>query len=224
MSRRRTAKAPGKGVVVLAGESSNDRRILAAFIKALHPELARTVVLTEISDPVRLRKKSGSELATAAGILVNKARGKAKLKKGDLVGIAIHEDMDACPGPAYDNARRMVSSALTNAAGSCESVYALAAAESEAWLLLFPDAFPLHRPSWKLPASWEGRDTARRQKPKEDLEAELNSPRFRESDGPEIATKALEHGLIEQPKGTNRSYSEFASDLGAWSVPSPGRR
>ncbi|EKX63294.1 hypothetical protein PV416_16095 [Streptomyces ipomoeae] len=219
MSRRSTAKAPGKGIVVLAGESSNDRRILASFIKAVHPDLASAVLLTEITDPVRLRKKTDAELATAAGILMNKARGKAKLKNGDLVGIAVHEDMDACPGPAYDSARRAVSSALAKAAGACESVYALAAAESEAWLLLFPDAFTLHRPSWKVPASWQGKDTGRRRTPKEDLEAEFGSPRFRESDGPEIAAKALAQGLLTQPRGSNRSYSEFVLDLSKWPVP-----
>ncbi|MGW0841207.1 hypothetical protein ACWD26_13730 [Streptomyces sp. NPDC002787] len=219
MSRRSTAKVSGRGIVVLAGESSNDRRILASFIKAVHPELASAVLLTEITDPVRLRKKTGPELATAAGTLVNKARGKAKLKNGDLVGIAVHEDMDACPGPAYDSARRAVSSALDKAAGACEAVYALAAAESEAWLLLFPDAFALHRPSWKLPDSWQGKDTGRRRTPKEDLEAVFGSPRFRESDGPEIASKALVQGLLTQPKGSNRSYSEFVSDLSAWPVP-----
>ncbi|MER0246787.1 hypothetical protein AAHZ94_33430 [Streptomyces sp. HSW2009] len=219
MSRRGALANRGRGVVVLAGESSNDRRILAAFIRGLHPRLSDAVLLTEITDPVRLRRKTGVELAATAGTLVRKARGKAKLKKGDLVGIAVHEDMDACPGPAYDKARRAVSSALSDAAGGSESVYALAAAESESWLLLFPGAFPLHRPSWKLPASWEGRDTGRRQTPKEDLEAVLSGPRFRESDGPDIALQALAHGLFRRPNGANRSYTEFAADLCAWSVP-----
>ncbi|GAA2640937.1 hypothetical protein GCM10010307_41700 [Streptomyces vastus] len=135
------------------------------------------------------------------------------------MGIAVHEDMDACPGPAYDSARRTVSVALAKASGACSSVYALAAAESEAWLLLFPDAFPLHRPPWKIPASWRGKDTGRRQTPKEDLATELQCPRYRETDGPEIASKALAHGLINEPTGSNRSYSEFVADLAKWPVP-----
>ncbi|MFI1565012.1 hypothetical protein ACH4ZX_18500 [Streptomyces sp. NPDC020490] len=218
MRRGGAVKDSAKGIVVLAGESANDRRILASLIKGLHPTLAAEVMLTEITDPVRLRKKTGEELATAANVLVNKARGKARLKKGSLVGVFVHEDMDAPPGPAYDSARRNVSAALARAAGSSESVYALAAAESEAWLLLFPEAFTLYRTSWKLPTSWQGKDTGRRRTPKEDLEAELRSPRFRETDGPEIASKALAHGLLSEPKGTNRSFSEFALDLSAWPV------
>ncbi|MFI0261452.1 hypothetical protein ACH4OW_20720 [Streptomyces sp. NPDC017056] len=156
-------------------------------------------------------------------MLVGKARGKAKLKAGDFVGIAVHEDMDACTGPGYDSVRRAVSSALAKAAGASSSVYALAAAESEAWLLLFPDAFSIYRPSWKIPAQWKGKDTGRRKNPKEDIEAELIRPRFRESDGPEIANAALGHGLLTSPDGSNRSYSEFVRDLATWPVPRRGR-
>ncbi|MEO3972470.1 hypothetical protein [Streptomyces sp. CAU 1734] len=224
MSRRRLAKPPGKGVVVLAGESANDRRMLAAFIKAVHPDLAAAVTLTEITDPVRLRKKTGVELATAASVLVRKARGKAKLKSAEFVGIAVHEDMDACPGPEYDTTRPIVCAALARAADAASSVYALAAAESEAWLMLFPDAFSLHKPSWSLPPHWRSRDTGRRQNPKEDLAAELTSPRFRESDGPEIAATALAHGLLTEPSGSNRSYTEFVADLRKWEIPRTTRR
>ncbi|MFF9346821.1 hypothetical protein [Streptomyces sp. NPDC014734] len=193
--------------------------MLATFIKAAHPGLAESVALTEITDPVRLRKKSGAELTTAAGILVNKARGKARLKAGEFVGIAVHEDMDTCPGPAYDSARKAVSAALAKAAGAASSVYALAAAESEAWLLLFPGAFTLHRPAWKIPAAWQGKDSGRRQTPKEDLEGILTSPRFRESDGPEIVSAALKQGLLAKPSGTNRSYQEFLADISSWNIP-----
>ncbi|MEU5368224.1 hypothetical protein ABZ362_04380 [Streptomyces sp. NPDC005951] len=224
MSRRRIPKPLGRGIVVLAGESANDRRMLAAFIKAAHPALAAAVTLTEITDPVRLRKKSGAELTTAAGALVSKARGKARLKAGEFVGIAVHEDMDACPGPAYDAARRAVSTALGKAVGDSSSVYALAAAESEAWLLLFPEAFTLHRASWKIPTTWQGKDSGRRQTPKEDLEGLLTSPRFRESDGPEIVSAALAHGLLTEPKGANRSYQEFVADIRDWQVPRPSGR
>ncbi|MCX4674750.1 hypothetical protein OG413_05335 [Streptomyces sp. NBC_01433] len=193
--------------------------MLAAFIKSAHPELAATVTLTEITDPVRLRKKSGVDLSTAAGTLVNKARGKARLKNGAFVGIAVHEDMDSCPGPAYDIVRKAVSNALDKATGASSSVYALAAAESEAWLLLFPKAFTICRPSWKIPATWQGKDSGRRQTPKEDLEAVLTSPRFRESDGPEVVAAALKHGLLAEPKGSNRSYQEFVADISNWEVP-----
>ncbi|MFH8882036.1 hypothetical protein [Streptomyces californicus] len=224
MSRRRTQKSPSRGIVVLAGESANDRRMLAAFIKAAHPALASAVTLTEITDPVRLRKKAGPDLATAASTLVSKARGKARLKCGEFVGIAVHEDMDACPGPAYDAARTAVSSALDKAAGPASSVYALAAAESEAWLLLFPGAFTLHRASWTIPASWKGKDSGRRRTPKEDLEALLTRPRFRESDGPEIVSAALRQGLLGKPEGSNRSYQEFLADIRGWEVPRPPAR
>ncbi|MCK1795204.1 hypothetical protein MTQ01_04105 [Streptomyces sp. XM4193] len=218
MSRRQIGSA-GRDVVVLAGESANDRRILAAFIRAAHPELASSVALAEITDPVRLRRKVGADLATAASTLASKARGKARLKGGQLVGLVVHEDMDSGTGPDYDAARRTVSHALTRAAGAASSVYALAAAESEAWLLLFPRAFSLYRASWSIPAAWKGKDSGRRQNPKEDLAAVLLKPRFRESDGPEVAEIALRHGLLAKPEGTNRSHQDFVADISRWSVP-----
>lgn len=150
---------------------------------------------------------------------MSKARGKARLKAGEFVGIAVHEDMDACPGPAYDTARKAVSAAPAKASGASPSVYALAAAESEAWLLLFPEAFTLYRSSWRIPATWQGKDSGRRQTPKEDLEGLLTSPRFRESDGPEIASAALTKGLLAEPKGSNRPYQEFITDISGWRVP-----
>ncbi|AWL39098.1 MULTISPECIES: hypothetical protein [unclassified Streptomyces] len=198
--------------------------MLAAFIKAAHPRLAASVTLTEITDQVRLRKKTGAELETAARTLVGKARGKAHLKAGEFVGIAVHEDMDACPGPAYDTARKAVSAALSKATGTCSSAYALAAAESEAWLLLFPEAFTLYRPSWKIPAKWQGRDSGKLRNPKEDLEGLLVHPRFMERDGPEIVAKALGQGLLASPQGSNRSYEEFIADISDWTVSQPPKR
>ncbi|MGX9227507.1 hypothetical protein ACWV95_17105 [Streptomyces albus] len=46
----------------------------------------------------------------------------------------------------------------------------------------------------------------------------LKNPRYRESDGPEIASKALAHGLLAEPDGSNRSYSDFIADLSGWPV------
>ncbi|WP_233580542.1 hypothetical protein [Streptomyces triticirhizae] len=128
--------------------------------------------------------------------------------------------MDDCVGPAYDSVRRAVSSVLARESDGAETVYALAAAESEAWLLLFPDAFPLHRPSWRIPRQLQGKDTGRRKNPKEELGSVLANPSFRESDGPEILARGLANGLLDKPNGSNRSYSEFVGDLTRWRVPS----
>ncbi len=70
----------------------------------------------------------------------------------------------------------------------------------------------------ELPAQWKGKDTGRRRTPKEDIEAVLARPHFRESDGPEIVNEALRQGLLDRPDGSNRSYSEFVRDLTAWPV------
>ncbi|KAB8171134.1 hypothetical protein FH609_000350 [Streptomyces sp. 3MP-14] len=193
--------------------------MLAALIRAAHPQLAEAVTLTEITDQVRLRKKSGPDLSRAVGALVRKAFGKARLKEGVLAGIVIHEDMDDCVGPSYDSVRRAVSAVLARESDGVSTVYALAAAESEAWLLLFPDAFPLHRPTWRIPKQLQGKDTGRRRNPKEDLMSVLKNPSFRESDGPEVLARGLANGLLDKPNGSNRSYNEFIGDLTRWEIP-----
>jgi hypothetical protein len=116
----------------------------------------------------------------------------------------------------YAAARKRVTAALDQRCGALESALALAAWESEAWLLLFPDAFPQVRRRWKVPAKLRAKDCGRLKEPKEELKRNLGSPQFRESDGPEIARAALQHGLLASPVGTNQSYDDFLDDLDAW--------
>ncbi|MFD8120677.1 hypothetical protein ACFV3T_06120 [Streptomyces albidoflavus] len=219
MSRRGGSRPPSRGIIVLAGESSNDRRLLASFIRANHPELLATATMTEITDQVRLRKKTGPELAHAADTLVRKARGKAKLKSGPFVGIAVHEDMDAPTGPDYTAVRQAVSAAPPRPLPPCTRSRRR---NRRRGFCCSPTRSPCTAPPWRVPAQWRGRDTGRRSKPKEDLEAEFRQPPFRESDGPEIVKKALDQGMLSAPCGTNRSYTDFIADLAAWQV--PGRR
>ncbi|MEU3091020.1 hypothetical protein ACWCQ0_28610 [Streptomyces massasporeus] len=61
----RASRAPERGVIVLAGEDQNDCEILAALIRAHRPDLSAAAKLIRINDPVRLRRKSGPDLAAA---------------------------------------------------------------------------------------------------------------------------------------------------------------
>lgn len=104
---------------------------------------------------MRLKKKTGCELATAVGTLVGKVRGKALQQRGPLVGLAVHEDLDGFTDNRYRTVRKTLSEELSRQS-PCDAALALAAWESEAWLLLFPAAFAHVRPRWKVPAQLRG--------------------------------------------------------------------
>ncbi|EYT83892.1 hypothetical protein CF54_04560 [Streptomyces sp. Tu 6176] len=203
-------------MIVLAGEDQNDCEIMAALIRAHRPDLGATAKLVRINDPVRLRRKSGLDLAAAVKVLVGKARAKAVQRKAQLVGFAVHEDLDGYTDSDYGRVRAAVADELARQCAGLHTALALAAWESEGWLLLFPDAFPHVRPKWKVPAQLRGKDSGRIKEPKEELKRRLGSPTFRESDGPLVAREALTHGLITAPEGRNDSYSDFVRDLAGW--------
>ncbi|MDI3389103.1 hypothetical protein QIS99_23320 [Streptomyces sp. B-S-A8] len=202
-------------MIVLAGEDENDCKILAEVVRAHHPGLGDAKIV-RINDPVRLKKKTGGDLESSVRSLVGKAKGKALQQRGRLVAFAVHEDLDGYTDDRYRSVRRTVTAEL-NRQCPADSAYALAAWESEGWLLLFPDAFPHVRPKWKIPAQLRGKNTGLIDDPKGKLRHTLKSPPFRESDGPLIAQEAAKRGLLTAPVGQNRSHADFLADLGNWS-------
>lgn len=212
----RVPKGQGRGVIVLAGEDQNDCQILAELIRAHRPDLSETAKLVRINDPVRLRRKSGAELAAAVRTLAGKARAKALRERAELLGFVVHEDLDGYADAGYDRIRKALADELARQCPQFHTALALAAWESESWLLLFPDAFPHVRPRWKVPGRLLDKDTGRIRDAKEELKRGLGLPVFRESDGPAVAREALARRLIPSPRGSNRSYDDFVGDLAGW--------
>lgn len=183
---RRASRAPERGVIVLAGEDRNDCEILAALIRAHRPDLGAAAKLVRINDPVRLRRKSGPVLTAAVGALVGKARAKERQQQAELLGFIVHEDLDGYAAQ-YDRIRNTLTAEFARQSPQSRTALALAAWESEGWLLLFPDAFPHVRPRWKVPAPLLDKDTGRVKGTKEELKRGLGLPVFRKSDGPAVA-------------------------------------
>jgi hypothetical protein len=212
----RASRAQERGVIVLAGEDQNDCEILAALIRAHRPDLGAAAKLVRINDPVRLRRKSGPDLAAAVKALAGKARAKARQQRSELLGFVVHEDLDGYTDAQYDRIRKTLADEFARQCQEFRTAVALAAWESEGWLLLFPEAFPYVRPRWKVPDRLLDKDTGRLKDAKEELKRGLGLPVFRESDGPTVAREALKHRLIPSPRGNNRSYADFVGDLTGW--------
>lgn len=212
MSRRKSGKASfDKAVIVIAGEDANDRKALEVLVRKHRPGLRGKLV--HISDPVRIKAATGANLTKRIRAVVNKAKGRAARDRAQLSGIIVHEDLDAPTGPQYVHERRRLADALAQHS-PCGTALALAAEETEAWLLLFPDAFPRVHPGWKVPPQLRAKDTGTVKDPKELLQKKLGSPVYRESEAPAIMRAAQEAGLLGSPSGVNQSYRDFVTDLG----------
>ncbi|MGW7284780.1 hypothetical protein ACWGH4_04670 [Streptomyces sp. NPDC054847] len=197
-------------MIVLAGEDSNDCRAVEVLIRELRPDLPGKLV--RISDPVRLKTATGDNLTERICTVIKKAKGRAARDRARLEGIVIHEDLDAPTGPSYEVVRRRIADALKRHS-PCGAALALAAEETEAWLLLFPDAFPSVHPGWSVPAQMRGRNTGKLRSPKELLQRKLGNPTYRESEAPTIMAAAQTAGLLDRPTGSNPSYADFVADL-----------
>lgn len=198
-------------MIVIAGEDANDRKALEVLVREHRPTLKSELV--HINDPVRIKTATGTNLTKRIRTVVNKARGRAVRDGARLSGIIVHEDLDAPTGPNYAAVRRRIAGALAEHS-PCGSVLALAAEETEAWLLLFPDAFPRVHRGWRIPSQLRGKNTGTVKDPKELLQKRLGSPVYRESEGPGIMREAHRAGLLDRPVGTNQSYTDFVADLG----------
>ncbi|MET7373442.1 hypothetical protein [Micromonospora arida] len=169
--------------------------------------------LVEINDPVRLlRAKSHGELTGRVRTLASKAKARAKLERAELACVFVHEDLDRPDGPEYVEARHRVQTALDATFGNAH--YVLSVAEVEAWLLLFPDALTGTVSSWKVPQQYRNRDTGMLGDPKQILMRNVSGSarRYRESDAPDVLAKAVALGRLDQPAGTNHSWSQLRAD------------
>lgn len=211
-------KAPKEGghpqLIVVAGESSNDREAITHLVRARLVSFAGKVAT--INDPVALKDATGTNLASRVGKLVQKAKAAAAKEKAELYGLAMHLDLDDVSNSRYDAVRAKLQAEFGT---RCPVPLALALAtwETEGWLLLFPDAFPKVHQAWKVPQQLRGKDTAQIRNPKEELQHRLGSPRYRESDSPAVVRAAVQLGQApSKPVGSNRSYRDFLDDLGTW--------
>jgi hypothetical protein len=204
-------RATRKPVIVLAGEDANDRACLRIVLENLCPEAKGRLV--EINSSVRLREAGPARLKERIGTLARLARARARREDAELAGVLVHEDFDRIDGDEYDATRGRVQDALTSALGP--AYYALAVEEVEAWLLLFPAAFPATVAAWTVPPVLRNRDTGLIADPKSVITRKVCAAgrRYRESDAATVLGRAAELGLLDQPVGSNRSWLRLRDDI-----------
>ncbi|MFE6864935.1 hypothetical protein ACFVFS_00085 [Kitasatospora sp. NPDC057692] len=201
-------------IIVVAGESTNDREALTHLVRA-HLR-AFTGKVASINDPVALKDATGTNLSSRVTKIVQKAKALAAKEKADLHGLAMHLDLDDVSRRSYDAVRAKLRAEF---ADRCPAPLALALAtwETEGWLLLFPDAFPEVHAGWTVPQQLRNRDTAQIRNPKEELQRRLGKPPYRESDSQTVVQAAVRLGHAPaKPTGSNHSYRDFLDDLTAW--------
>ncbi|MDX2524093.1 hypothetical protein [Streptomyces europaeiscabiei] len=198
---------------MVAGEDPNDCKVLQHLIPALYPGSCPEVKF--MRKPVRLARAQATlsprlqEIRRFAQGLADKAR---------LAGVVIHVDFDAVADEKYDSVRRRITEEMRGAFKECcPSALALSAYEMEAWLMLFPEAFPKVKPGWQLKEAERRRDLGQIMKAKEHLTKSLGKPPYSESHAPKIMEEAVKGGHVTaRPTGNNRSFRDFADELADW--------
>ncbi|MGV9697292.1 hypothetical protein ACWDTR_16265 [Streptomyces sp. NPDC003470] len=208
----KTARGRQRSVIVVAGEGNYDREVLRHLVPALHPGGCPEVI--NMKKPIRLARAQ-AKLSPRLEEIKRFALGVAD--KAKLAGVVIHVDLDGVADETYDKLRRRITEEMRATFRDCPSALALAAYEIEAWLMLFPEAFPKVRPGWRLREADCRRDLARLERAKEHLVRHLGKPPYRESDAPTIMQAAVKGGHVTtRPAGNNRSFRDFADDMSVW--------
>lgn len=204
---RRATRRP---IVVVAGESANDREVLRCFLEEFCPEMRGRIVF--LNDKVPLRDAGEENLKKRVARFAAQVRAKAARERASIAAVFVHEDLDEVDSGRYDVVHERVQRALARELEY--AYYVLAVWEIEAWLLLFPEEVAAFATRWQVPASRRGRDTGRFQDPKRIFKEEISraGTTYRESDAPAIANRIIAHEALSSQSGSNRSYEAFRSD------------
>lgn len=197
--------------MLIFGESENDTNALKAFLEGLGVSDGLDVVAHR--QPQVLIKDATTRSAPARADAITAVVDAAMVDR-DIVAVFAHEDCDAVE-PAHVDLAAKIEAAF--AAKGYDFVFAATPAwEMETWLMQWPDALALYRPSWRDVSGYSGRNVGMIANAKEDLTRSLRPGRgrtrdYRESDAPAIARVVASQGWTRSPRATSGSWSAFVS-------------
>jgi hypothetical protein len=207
----------GAGVVVIFGESDNDRKAIATLVRALCPK-ARTKIAR--SPLVLIKDASSADAPSRADRVAAAVRG---IQAREAVKCVLaHEDADATE-PGHVSVAERIERTLQNA-GTPGKVHAVVPAwEIEAWWFMWPETVATCYERWVAPrtSTPPGRienakeRLARAVRPSQLTAAERKRfPEYRESDSIKIAEAIAVEGTADKPvKGLSRSYDRFRASV-----------
>lgn len=200
--RRRAA------VVLVFGESENDRRAIRHLVHGLRPDLKGKVqerrsplVLMKGALPERSRENA-DEIAVLA---------KAAARHDEVLAVLAHQDCDEVE-PAHETVATKIETELEGA-GCPNPIGVTPAWEIETWWLVFPEAVGKVVKGWRDPDDWIGKDVGTVRDSKEALRRAVRprarrpaSPRdYEERDSIGVAENIAVDGLLASFKDGRRS-------------------
>lgn len=206
-----------QAVILVFGESDNDRKAIAALVRALCPGVYVRVLPRP---PMLLKNARPNTVPHLAERLAAAARAAAV--RNDVRCVLAHEDADAIE-PAHEAVAQRIERALA-AAGTPGTVHAVVPAwETESWWFLWPDLVGGCYPSWQRPAVATPPGQIR--EAKERLAKAVRPagmskhdrarfPDYRESDSIRIAQAVEASGRVDEPtRGSCQSFDRFRESV-----------
>lgn len=210
------ARGKGKGVsrkrakrklVIIFGENENDTKAIASFLRGLISD-ANLLIEARKRPPVLIKDADPEDYPSRTRQI--RAIIEAARVDHDVIAIFAHEDCDQVED-AHLALEAKIKVALADGRHAVEA--AVPAWEIEAWLMQWPDAFPLHVPSWRSIAQYKGRRVGLIVDAKEELARSLkpvNGGReYRESDSSIIADIVRARGWVRDPQARSDSFQKF---------------
>ena len=208
MSRKRRRRAKKRRPVVLVfGESENDRSALRHLLLALRDDCPK--VETRRRPMVLIKGRKRAEQRKAASSLAEVVR--ADRARRDVRLVVVHEDADAVE-PADEQLADDMLAVLSEE--GLPAVPAVPAWEMEAWWYQWPDAVLAVNSKWRHP-NRQGRHVGKLERAKERLVQDLRPKKqrtrdYEESDSPEIAKHVREQGTVDTLAARSDSWTRFA--------------
>lgn len=208
-ARRTTVKRRKK--VLVFGESDNDTKAIAAFLRGVWPDVDWTIEARR-RPPILIKDASPESIpdrvATVAALI------DVESVDSDVIAVFAHEDCDAVE-PAHLALAQKIEEAFRSRGYEVRAV--APAWEMETWLMQWPDSFPAVVPSWaSVERQYAGRNVGLIVNAKEALTRALRpagrSVRdYRESDAPALAEIVRERGWIRTPRASSGSFDAFVA-------------
>jgi len=105
-----STRATRKPIIVVAGESANDREVLRCFLEAFCPQMQGRIVFLNRSVP--MRDASEATLNDRVRRFALLVRARAGRDRASVAAVFVHEDLDEADSRRYDTVRERVQRAL----------------------------------------------------------------------------------------------------------------